>query len=386
MRMAKSSIESEDLAPYEYQMAPSLAKSQSSNGLHIVRKYTYSHADASKAAPGVIEDFDEYSQDISNSEEREDEKILEEESYDPSFEELARKDTFSLLDQTEPSNEVKSLQTKSFEPELQMCPMESTVTRVKEGLNASKSLNTSKSQTSETKELYEEDGATVEVFTTTTVTKTLLKTTEFQNESNQSIRCIYDSLTDESSQNPSPELGVTLESVSDDQFERPNPTFPDDEEVDRKDSNTSNTSNMTNISTLTTDSNFSAISVTSDASELSSCPFKKENNVMKSRRKSCADQFSLIENYPPRERRKLHNEIEQNSAGSDTSASGPSPPLVRPPPSAARYRPPPSAKLSRQNSIAELVEARHHKHTVSLSHLEDARKSSAKPNRAAITP
>jgi len=244
----------------------------------------------------------------------------------------------------------------------------------------------------------------VEVLRTTTVTTTTHKNTEVHDDRTESRKCIYDLLTDtESSQNPSPELecGVTLESVSDDQMDHnivPEHYIVEDPDGDRKDSNTSNTSNMTNISTLTTDTNYSTISETSNTSDNMAYADDKSrgtDSAMGFRRRSCADQFSLIENYPPKERRKLQNELDPNSGtASDTSGSGPSPPPIRAPPSAAMVRPPPSAKLSRQgsmklsrqNSVVGLKDVRQHKHTMSLSHLEDDRKKSAKPSRSAITP
>ncbi|XP_018011075.1 uncharacterized protein LOC108668383 [Hyalella azteca] len=151
-------------------------------------------------------------------------------------------------------------------------------------------------------------------------------------------------------------------------------------DADRKDSNTSN---ITDVSCLTTTSDASKIS---DVTEHSAPTTSGTSAAYVRRRSSATDQFSLIEKYPPKERRKLQKEVGNFSAGSDTSGSGPSPPPVRGVPnSAARYRPPPSAKLSRQNSVG-LGDILRHKHTVSLTHLDTKNQAAKVDDRAAITP
>lgn len=202
----------------------------------------------------------------------------------------------------------------------------------------------------------------------------------------QERQCSCSLLTDDSSINPSPELRGpnTLESISDDQgihmiLQRKDTVS--DIDADRKDSNTSN---VTDVSGITTTSNVSAISSITESSITSGDDLSAANV----RRRSCAtDQFSLIENYPPKERRKLQTEVGSVSAGSDTSGSGPSPPPVRgAPPSATQYQPPPSAKLSRQNSRVGLGDVMRHKHTMSLTHLDSRKDSAKKDPRTSITP
>ncbi|KAF2356453.1 Lebercilin domain [Trinorchestia longiramus] len=202
-------------------------------------------------------------------------------------------------------------------------------------------------------------------------------------ESLEEHKCSCALMTDDSSVNPSPELrGSTTTDCEAElpvAIERSVLVDNDTSDADRKDSNTSN---VTDVSCVTTTSNVSKIS---NASE-NSVPSTDDLPAAYVRRKSSADQFSLIENYPPKERRKLQKEIGSISAGSDTSGSGPSPPPVRGVPnSATRYRPPPSAKLSRQNSVG-LGDIMRHKHTVSLTHLDSRNQSGANDARAAITP
>lgn len=197
-------------------------------------------------------------------------------------------------------------------------------------------------------------------------------------------QCSCSLLTDDSSVNPSPELrgATTLESISDDQgihmiLQRKDTIS--DLDADRKDSNTSN---VTDVSGITTTSNVSTMSNVTESSAVSG----ESLPAAYVRRKSNAgDQFSLIESYPPKERRKLQKEV--GSAGSDTSGSGPSPPPVRgAPASATQYQPPPSGKLSRQNSRVGLGEVMKHKHTMSLTHLDSRKESAKKDPRTSITP
>ena len=337
-RLAKSSIDSNE---------PPCVLSRDDSQKLIVRKYTYSHADASRKQSETDSEYDKYSVDV-----------------------------------TKYKNEGRGEVCQDLKGEVA----------------TARECNVKKTEERET---FNKDGCIVEVLRTTTVTTTT-HTADTERSGHQRVeaaKCVYELLTDpESSENPSPELesGVTLESVSDDQMDHKVEVqkFVEDD-GDRKDSNTSN---ITNISTLTTDTNFSTISETTATSDCNTYTTeeKPEEAGTTSRRRSCTDQFSLIENYPPKERKSLQKEVDHTSSstGSDTSAGGPSPPPVRAPPSAAKYRPPPSAKLSRQgsvklsrqNSVAGLNSVKQHKHTMSLSHLDDGRKNSAKPSRSAITP
>lgn len=338
-------------------------KDNETTQVHTIRKYTFSHADAVQVGSTSISDI--RSSDHSNT--RNDKLNYDRESTyvnhinegqkRPPFRDKQLPNALHTKTPEPPSFSVanKSTQATQVNSTSSMCPAE-LILQNASAANASHTNNTAQRDTAVS-----------------------LQT-----------NCMYGTVADdtESSYNPSPDIdsAITLESVSDDNIKQTiavtgQKSELNDEDADRKDSNSSN---ITNVSSITTTSNISASSNLTESSLTS-----EDVGAPNVRRRSCTgEQFSLIENYPPKERRKLQNELENNSTGSDTSGSGPSPPPVRAPPSAALYRSPPSAKLSRQNSlVASILDVRHHKHTVSLSHLDDSRQRSAKPSkRAAITP
>ena len=324
-----------------------------STQVHTIRKYTYSNTDSTEVEPSNTEDI--YT--LASSDNEGNKVGLKSSSTNTEPDELYGEkhfcNTVSLASFVADNLEYSEL------PQTRQCPAELLLHQT-EKRSEDKSIDDLRSCT---------------------------KTTVTPSHSDAVLQpnCVYASLLDDpdSSYNPSPELdsAVTLESISDDQM-KPSveQVATNESDADRKDSNSSN---ITNISSITTTSNVSISGNITDSSSTSG-PASSANI----RKRTCStDQFSLIENYPPKERRKLKNELKENSAGSDTSGSGPSPPLVRAPPSSALYRGPPTGKLSRQNSLAGIVDVRHHKHTVSLTHLDDTRQQSAKTTkRSAITP